>query len=157
MSRRTFDRRVVCMSIAAFAGVGVAGATAASPSPLIKIHKDPGCTCCSAWADHLTAAGFKTEVVEDPDMPAYKASLGIPKDLGSCHTGVVSGYVIEGHVPAADITRLLKTRPAAKGLAVPGMTVNSPGMEMPGEPKEPYTVWLFQSDGKRTAFAEHGA
>jgi hypothetical protein len=89
-------------------------------------------------------------------MDALKATLGVPGDLASCHTGVVAGYAIEGHVPAADIKRLLKQKPKAKGLAVPGMPINSPGMEVPGEPNERYTVWLFQADGKRTAFAEHG-
>jgi hypothetical protein len=108
------------------------------------------------WADRITEAGFDVTVDDSQDMAALKAKLGVPNDLASCHTGVVDGYVIEGHVPADDIKRLVKERPEAKGIAVPGMPVNSPGMEVPGMADERYTVWLFEKDGKRTAFAEHG-
>lgn len=89
-------------------------------------------------------------------MNAMKSLLGVPADLSSCHTGVIEGYVIEGHVPAADIKHLVAERPIGKGLAVQGMPVNSPGMEVPGAPDARYTVWLFQADGKRKAFAQHG-
>jgi hypothetical protein len=106
---------------------------------------------------HLTQAGIKTVVKEDSDMAALKRRLGVPDDLQSCHTGVVNGYVIEGHVPAADIKRLVASRSKSKGLAVPGMPVNSPGMEMPGEANERYVVWLFKADGTRVSFATHGA
>ncbi len=126
------------------------------PTLAITIYKDPSCGCCSAWADHLTSAGFTASVDESADMAAIKAKFGVPDDLTSCHTGVVGGYAIEGHVPAEDIKRLLKEKPAALGLAVPGMPVNSPGMEVEGEVGERYTVWLFAKGGKRTAFALHG-
>lgn len=148
-----------------FVGVGVAFAAlfiargasaAAAKKPSIKIYKDPSCGCCTAWVERLESAGFVTQVEERGDMSAVKASLGVPDDMASCHTAVTGGYTIEGHVPPADIKKLLATRPKAKGLAVPGMPVNSPGMEVPGEPNERYTVWLFQADGKRTAFAHHG-
>lgn len=121
----------------------------------IKVYKDPSCGCCGAWVAHLTAAGFKTVVDDSADMAAIKAKYGVPDDLTSCHTGVVDGYAIEGHVPAADIKRLLKARTKGAGLAVPGMPVNSPGMEAPGQPNESYKVWLFQKNGRRTAFASH--
>jgi hypothetical protein len=104
----------------------------------------------------LTAAGFDVSVEARDDMDALKTQLGVPDDLTSCHTGVVAGYAIEGHVPPADIKRLVAAKSKGKGLAVPGMPINSPGMEVPGEADEAYTVWLFQKDGTRTAFARHG-
>ena len=134
----------------------LAPACAAAKPLAIKIYKDPSCGCCTAWAESLETAGFKTTVEETADMPSVKTKLGVPDDLTSCHTGVIGGYAIEGHVPAADIKRLLKERPKAAGIAVAGMPVNSPGMEVPGEPNERYTVWLFTKDSKRSAFATHG-
>jgi hypothetical protein len=132
----------------------VAPLRAASPS--IRVYKDPSCGCCTAWVDHLNASGFSATVDEMTDMAAVKAKLGVPDDLTSCHTGLVGGYAIEGHVPADDIKRLLKEKPKAAGIAVPGMPLNSPGMEVSDQPNEPYTVWLFTKDGKRSAFAKHG-
>jgi hypothetical protein len=149
---RMLNRRLL-LAAAMLVGVPRAGAAA---KPLIKVYKDPYCDCCTAWAEHLEASGFTVTVEAHNDMAAIKRRLGVPEDLASCHTGVVQGYTIEGHVPAEDIKRLVAKRTAAKGLAVPGMPVNSPGMEVPGEADEPYTVWLFQADGARTAFARHG-
>jgi hypothetical protein len=131
-------------------------ARAAPPTLAIKVYKDPDCGCCTAWADRLKAEGFAVVAEARDDMETIKFKLGVPNDLASCHTGVIDGYVIEGHVPPADIKRLVAERKTAKGLAVPGMPANSPGMEMAGEPKDPYTVWLFRDDGTRTAFAHHG-
>jgi hypothetical protein len=122
----------------------------------IKVYKDPSCGCCTAWVEHLRRAGFMATIEPRDDINDLKEQLGVPSDLTSCHTGVINGYVIEGHVPAADIKRLVASRAVAKGLSVPGMPMNSPGMEVAGEPNERYTVWLFQADGKRTAFAQHG-
>jgi hypothetical protein len=122
----------------------------------MTVYKDPNCGCCTAWVDHLNAAGFTTTVDESADMAALKAKLGVPGDLTSCHTGVIDGYAIEGHVPAEDVKRLLKEKPKALGIAVPAMPVNSPGMEVEGAPNERYTVWLFAKDGTRSAFAKHG-
>lgn len=148
-------RRQLLITTAALFTVAPA-CSGATPTLAITIYKDPSCGCCSAWADHLTSAGFTASVDELADMAAIKAKFGVPDDLTSCHTGVVGGYAIEGHVPAEDIKRLLKEKPAALGLAVPGMPVNSPGMEVEGEADEHYTVWLFAKGGKRTAFALHG-
>ncbi len=148
-------RRDVLLASAAALAAGPSCAAGAGPS--IVVYKDPSCGCCTAWVDRLKAAGFKTDVDDSQDMAAIKAKYGVPEDLTSCHTGVVAGYAIEGHVPAADIKRLLKEKPKALGIAVPGMPVNSPGMEVPGQPDEAYTVWLFAKDGTRTAFAKHGA
>ncbi|PMR69257.1 DUF411 domain-containing protein [Halomonas heilongjiangensis] len=98
-------------------------------APQVEMHKDPNCGCCSAWAEHLEAEGFEVRVHETRDMRAVKLEHGVTPELASCHTAVVDGYVIEGHVPAADIRRLLEERPDVAGLAVPGMPHGSPGME----------------------------
>jgi hypothetical protein len=148
------NRRDVLLVSAAVLAAGPSCAAQAGPS--IKVYKDASCGCCTAWVDHLKAKGFKTEVDETQDMAAIKTKYGVPGDLTSCHTGIVAGYAIEGHVPAADIKRLLKDKPKALGIAVPAMPVNSPGMEVPGQPDEPYTVWLFAKDGTRSPFATHG-
>lgn len=148
------DRRHVML--AAGAVLATLPACAAPPALKIKVYKDPSCGCCTAWAERLSEAGFTVDIEERADLEAIKTKLGVPADLASCHTGVIEGYVIEGHVPPADIKRLVAKRGAGKGLAVPGMPINSPGMEVPGEPDEPYTVWLFDKDGKRSAFARHG-
>lgn len=149
------DRRIVLLAAASVAVVPAA-CGAPTKKPAIKVYKDASCGCCTVWTERLTEAGFGVTIDDSQDMAALKAKLGVPDDLASCHTGVIDGYVIEGHVPANDIKLLLRTRPKAKGIAVPGMPVNSPGMEVPGMADERYTVWLFKTDGKRTAFAEHG-
>ena len=143
-------RRTVVFGFAVAAvGVAVRGAAAA---PLIVVNKDPSCGCCSIWVEHLRGAGFGTQIHESSDLEPLKRRLGIPAILESCHTAEIDGYVIEGHVPAADIVRLLKERPKAQGLAVPGMPVNSPGMEVPGAANERYEVVLF-GDGARSTFS----
>jgi hypothetical protein len=111
--------------------------------PTIAVTKDPNCDCCSGWVEHLRQAGFDVEVRDVPDVTRVKARLGVPSDLAACHTAQVSGYVIEGHVPASALRRFLKEKPAAKGLAVRGMPVGSPGMEVPGSSPEEYNVILF--------------
>jgi hypothetical protein len=113
------------------------------------VTKDPSCGCCGAWVDYIRAAGFKVEVVESPDMNRIKARLGVPRDLASCHTAEIGGYVLEGHVPADSIKRLLAGKPAAKGLAVPGMPVGSPGMEVAGVEPDTFDVILFDASGQR--------
>jgi hypothetical protein len=115
----------------------------------VKVTKDPNCGCCSGWVDHLRASGFAADVVESAQVNRLKARLGVPRDLVSCHTAEVAGYVLEGHVPAGAISRLLAERPAAKGLAVPGMPVGSPGMEVEGAAPETYDVILFGPGGQR--------
>lgn len=133
-----------------------APASAKAPVLSIKVYKDPYCGCCTVWAERLTEAGFDVTVEERTDTAALKTKLGVPDDLTSCHTAVIQDYAIEGHVPPADIKRLVAQRTKGKGLAVPGMPVNSPGMEVEGAPSERYTVWLFNKDGTRSAFAQHG-
>lgn len=109
--------------------------------PQMTVFRDPNCGCCHKWVDHIRANGFTVTVNDAPSMKAIKARFDVPADLAACHTGELGGYVIEGHVPAAAIKRLLAEKPAARGLAVPGMPIGSPGME--GPDPEVYEVMLF--------------
>ena len=123
----------------------------------IKVYRDPTCGCCEQWVEHLRKAGFVVTMSNAVDMGVVKDSYRVPAKVRSCHTGVVGGFAIEGHVPAADVQRLLKTRPAGViGLAVPGMPIGSPGMEMAGGRVQPYDVLAFDSSGKTTVYASHG-
>ena len=119
----------------------------------ITVYKTPSCRCCTKWVEHLEQNGFDATVVSLDDLSRVKSRLGVPHRLRSCHTAETGGYVIEGHVPAADIARLLEERPGASGLAVPGMPVGSPGMEH-GDRKDPYDVILFEGD-ERKVYTAH--
>lgn len=133
-------------------------AQGASASQVIQVWKDPQCGCCQEWVEHLRSNGFKAEI-HDVGNTAARKRLGMPEKLGSCHTAMVGGYVIEGHVPASDIQRLLRERPAALGLAVPGMPIGSPGMDGPvykGR-RDTYQVLLVQRDGSTRVFARYAA
>jgi hypothetical protein len=123
--------------------------SAAAP-PKISVMKDPDCDCCSAWAEHLRSSGFEVETTETTDLKRVKTRLEVPAELASCHTAQVDTYVVEGHVPASAIRRLLDERPRATGLAVPGMPIGSPGMEVPGTPDNTYEVILFAPTFRRT-------
>lgn len=124
-----------------------------SDLPVVEVTKRPNCGCCSAWADHLRAEGFEVKVTESDELWNVKRRAGIPQDLDACHTAKVGGYVVEGHVPASDIKRLLAERPAVKGIAVPGMPLGSPGME--GDRTEPYDVLSFDAEGETTVFQSY--
>lgn len=130
------------------------GRARAGTLPLVSVTKDPSCGCCNGWIAHVEAAGFPVKVVESDDVFSLKQRLGVPEELASCHTAEVDGYVIEGHVPADALRRLLAERPDAAGLAVPGMPAGSPGMDGPGVAPERYAVVLFGASGNRT-FAEY--
>lgn len=119
---------------------------AAQGLPNVAVSKDPACGCCGGWVDHLKAAGYAVQVHDTADLDGVKRRLGVPVHLAACHTAEVAGYVIEGHVPAAAIMRLLAEKPAARGLAVPGMPVGSPGMEVQGVAPEAYDVLLFAAE-----------
>jgi hypothetical protein len=119
----------------------------------ITVVRDPGCGCCMNWVAHLRKAGFSPTVTESPTR--LQDTKGIPPAARSCHTGTVEGYVIEGHVPAEDIRRLLQTRPNIAGLAVPGMPSGSPGMEVPGGKVTPYNVMAIDKTGKMSVFSSH--
>lgn len=124
-------------------------------APVVTVYKSPTCQCCSKWVAHLRAAGFAVETRNEAAMNPLKSSLGVSQPLWSCHTAVVAEYIIEGHVPAADIRRLLAEKPKARGIAVPGMPIGSPGMEM-GARHDPYEVMLFDEAGQTQTFARHG-
>lgn len=115
-------------------------------APVI-VYKTPTCGCCRMWVDHLRESGFEVETRDLPSLTAVKDSLGVPMQLGSCHTAVVDGYVVEGHVPAGEIKRLLAERPDVRGLTVPGMPTGSPGMEVPGRAPDTYDVLVFGEAG----------
>ncbi len=119
----------------------------------LQVFKSPYCGCCGAWVAHMRAAGFEALVIDLEDLEPVKVRYGVAPDLQSCHTALVESYVIEGHVPAEDVLRLLSERPAATGLAVPGMPIGSPGMEQAGK-REPFDTLLF-SASDRIIFARH--
>jgi len=120
----------------------------------VTVYKSPTCGCCKEWIKHLQANGFSVTAHDVTDVARYKTANGVPVTLGSCHTATVGGYVIEGHVPAADVKRLLKERPPVRGLAVPGMPIGSPGMEQ-GAHKERYDVLTFDKDGKTSVYSRY--
>lgn len=120
------------------------------------VHKSEFCGCCRLWVEHMRDAGFQVEVRNVDNLNPIKQQVGVPLAKGSCHTAQVGNYFIEGHVPAADVKRLLAEKPDAKGLVVPGMPLGSPGMEVPDGTVHPYTVELVGRDGTTTPFAQHG-
>lgn len=132
-----------------------AAAPAPTPTPL-EVWKDPQCGCCKDWVDHMQAHGFQVTVHETGNN-AVRARLGLPQKLGSCHTALVGGYLVEGHVPASDVRALLQQKPKALGLAVPGMPVGSPGMDGPayGGRRDPYDVLLVAHDGSTRVFKRY--
>lgn len=121
----------------------------------VEVHLSPTCGCCKAWVRHLEQAGFTPRVVESHDMAAIKRSFSVPDKVQSCHTAIVDGYFVEGHVPASDLRRLLKERPPALGLAVPDMPVGSPGMEVPSVAPEKFQTLLVGADGSVGVYAKH--
>lgn len=123
--------------------------------PPMVAFKSPTCGCCELWVEHMRAAGFQVEVKDTQDMGAIKTEAGVPVGQGSCHTAKVGNYYLEGHVPAADVKRLLAEAPDARGLIVPGMVPGSPGMEQGGVTK-PYDVLLLAKDGSTTVYSHHG-
>lgn len=143
----------IALAVAALAG-SVAAAQRPQPQ-IVEVYKDPSCGCCANWVKHLEANGFKTKVTETADMDAVKIKLNVPRRVQSCHTATIDGFVLEGHVPAADLKRLLKDRPAVIGLAVPGMPVGSPGMEV-GNTVHPYEVLAFDKRGEMKVYASYG-
>lgn len=146
-------RRII---IGLFASVtSIRAAAANDPNPVVNVYRSPGCGCCKGWADHLGKAGFATILIELDDLAETKRRAGVPAAFEACHTALVEGYFVEGHVPAADIRRLLAERPKARGLAVPGMPVGSPGMEVAGVAAERFETLLIALDGSPRTFASH--
>lgn len=153
----SYSALILIPVVAALSLTSPTAPTAAETMPaqsVIEIYKSATCGCCTKWVEHLKSHGFKVKTNDVADPSSYRARLGIPDRLGACHTAIVDGYVIEGHVPVREIKRLLTERPRAKGLAVPGMPSGSPGME--GPRSDPYEVLLFQADGKYTVYQKYG-
>lgn len=147
-------RRFLLQALASLAGTAaLAPSLMAQTRPQVEVWKDPDCGCCKEWVSHLEANGFQVKVHDSGNTQA-RSRLGVPDKLGSCHTAQVGGYAIEGHVPASDIHRLLKERPKAVGLAVPGMPVGSPGMDGPeyGGRKDSYDVLLVLAGGNSRVY-----
>lgn len=143
------------IAIAALALIGVVAAQQKPAGPLVEVFKSPTCGCCSQWVEHMRKAGFTVRTTDINDLSQIKKSRGIPAEVQSCHTATVSGYVVEGHVPPADVHRMLKEKPAIAGIAVGGMPIGSPGMESPYVKAEPYNVMSFDKNGTTRVFAKH--
>jgi hypothetical protein len=124
---------------------------AAADGAELTVYKDAGCGCCKLWVEHMKRAGFRVTAHDVNDIGAVKRDMGVPASLASCHTGVVSGYLVEGHVPADLVRQVLAAKPSFMGLAVPGMPMGSPGME--GPRKDAYDVVAFEKSGKTTVYA----
>ena len=126
---------------------------AASRKADIVMYKNDGCQCCDKWAQYMQGSGYSVENVTAENLYAIKADQGVPRDMGSCHTAIVGDYVVEGHVPAEDVMRLLREQPDARGLVVPGMPASSPGMNT--ALNEPFKVYLIKNDGSTEVYAQH--
>ncbi|MFC7516679.1 DUF411 domain-containing protein [Herbaspirillum sp. GCM10030257] len=138
---------------AALVGVLAVHLSANAATPVIEVYKSESCGCCSEWVKHLESNGFKVNAQNVANPSDYREKFGIPQELGSCHTGMVQGYALEGHVPATEIKKLLAEKPKAKGLTVPAMPLGSPGMESPR--KDPYDVMLVQGNGKHSVYKHY--
>jgi hypothetical protein len=151
--------RTIALAVAFIALALTTAAVRTSPvdtgakKPTITVYKDPGCGCCKKWIEHLVRHGYRVDAKDTRDMTEIKRTLGIPEGVTACHTAVVNGYLIEGHVPADDIARLLTEKPKVAGLAVPGMPMGSPGMD--GPVTQHYQVLSFDKNGKTKVFATH--
>lgn len=150
----TLARRAVLLSAAA--AVATAGCARAAARE-VTVYKTPWCGCCEGWISHMVRAGYQVKTVELEDLAPIREQHGVPFALSSCHTGIVGGFVVEGHVPPADVDRLLRERPQAIGLTVPGMPLGSPGMEQPDGVRERFqTLLLLDRNGRTRPFATHG-
>jgi hypothetical protein len=158
MTRPLLSRRQLVFSGAALAGLATLPAAASTEMTTVHVRKDPDCGCCTAWIDILEAEGFAVtvEMVPPEELVRFKLAQGIPEAMVSCHTADAGGYLIEGHVPPADLRRLLQEKPDALGLAVPGMPWGSPGMGPEAE-REAYDVFLIARDGTTTVFSSYPA
>ncbi len=151
--RKFASLRILTASLAVAAGLLAATPSQPARAAEITVYKSPWCGCCEGWIGHMRSEGHAVTVQNMEELDAIKKMAGVPEDLQSCHTALVAGYVLEGHVPAADLARLLAERPKARGLAVPGMVGGSPGMESAAA--EPYRVMLFQTDGGARVFSRY--
>jgi len=150
--------RISTLAIVLTAVLGLAAAATsraqprqAAAKPSVTVYKSPTCGCCSLWVDHMRKNGFEVKAMDVDDVSTVKKAYGVPAALTSCHTSLVNGYVIEGHVPADAVARLLRERPAVAGLAVPGMPIGSPGMEV-GARRDPYVISSFDKAGQSAVY-----
>jgi hypothetical protein len=142
-----------------FTGLGLAATAgcARAEAREITVYKTPWCGCCKGWVAHMARAGYRVKTVEVQDLAPIRQQHGVPFTLSSCHTGIIDGYIVEGHVPPADVDRLLRERPKAIGITVPGMPLGSPGMEQPDGTRERFqTLLLVDREGRTRTFATHG-
>ena len=153
MERRIFVRVILGAGAAAVAVPRFAHAMIGTAPIPMTVYKSPSCGCCKSWVTHMQGAGFTVKVIDMDDLTAVKKNAGVPQKLQSCHTALVGGYVVEGHVPADLVKKMLNQKPPITGLAVPGMVTGSPGMEM-GDSKDPYDVMAFARAGKTSVFAK---
>jgi hypothetical protein len=154
MTRRSFrTAAMTILAVLALASTAPHAQVKAGADRHLRVYKSPTCGCCAKWVQYMQANGFTATVTDMTDVTPTKVEHGVPARAYSCHTTLIGGYVIEGHVPVEDIRRLLKEKPAVAGLAAPGMPAGSPGMDMPNSP--PYEVVAFDKAGKMTVFAKH--
>ena len=151
----TFKHALAALLTVASLGAGPVAQTTAPAGPEVSVYKTPTCGCCAKWVDHMKHAGFRATVTDMPQesLSRVKAKHNVPAAVHSCHTAVVNGYVIEGHVPASEVKRLLKEKTKVAGIAVPGMPLGSPGMEVSGVTAQPYDVLSFDAQGKTKVYA----
>lgn len=149
------NRRNAVLALCVAVACGCSKTTGAPRGPLIVVFKNESCGCCKLWVAHLESAGFTAQVHDIDNLGPIKERVGIPYGMGACHTAEVGGYFVEGHVPAEDIERLLREKPDAKGLTVPGMPMGSPGMEVPSHQVQAYDVLLVAKDGTTSVYAHH--
>jgi hypothetical protein len=157
MENFVINRRTSLFSLVAIAASGLVpsvGLAAGDALPTVKAYRNPGCGCCEKWAGLMKEAGFAITMEDDNDLAGRKEKLGVPAELSGCHTALIADYIIEGHVPPKDILRLLAEKPDARGLAVPGMPVGSPGMEAAGD-ADVYDVIQFDRKGSQRVFARY--
>ena len=148
--RRTLVTLALAIGIAWAGSVWMAAQSA--PKPQMTVYKSATCGCCSKWIEHMQANGFAVKAVDVDDIDKVKRDNGVPASAASCHTGLVNGYVVEGHVPADAVLKMLKDKPAIAGIAVPGMPMGSPGMEVPGGQKDAFDIVSFDKAGKTAVY-----
>ena len=147
--------KVIAFVVSLLVLFGVAAAQQKTAGPLVEVFKSPTCGCCAQWVEHMRKSGFNVRTTDVNDLTVIKKSRGVPADVQSCHTAVINGYVVEGHVPPADVHRMLTEKPAIAGIAVGGMPIGSPGMETPYVKPEAYSVMSFDKSGATRVFAKH--
>ena len=154
MSNQTLSKRQALILFTAPFAIALGSRHALAGLPSVKAYRNPGCGCCEKWSGLMKDAGFAIIMEDDPNLADRKASLGVPTEIAGCHTAIVGQYIIEGHVPPADVIKFLNEKPDALGLAVPGMPAESPGMEMGGTPVA-YDVLVFKRNGNSIVYAKH--